>query len=325
MSGIGGYSDAVGDGKYSILEQFYTPLSRAMNSEQYLKPDVIQTIKRLDLRAKFIVKGFLQGLHASPFQGFSVEFSEHRRYVAGDDPADIDWLAYAKTDKYYVKKFEAQTNITGWLLMDCSKSMGYQSGNYLSKFDYCISLAAALGYLMISQQDPVGLITFDQKLRQCLTPKSRRGQLAQILSVLTRLTPDRETDLGQSLIQTAAMLKHRSLLIIFSDLLTDQDRVLQAIYQLRHDGHDIILFHVLDQAEVSFPFDGNVEMQDPETNETILLDASGIRADYMAQIQQFRDNYQNECARAGVDYVPLSTNMPFDKALTQYLLSRRGQ
>lgn len=296
-----------------------------MNSEQYLKPDVIQTIKRLDLRAKFIVKGFLQGLHSSPFQGFSVEFSEHRRYTPGDDPADIDWLAYAKTDKYYIKKFEAQTNITGWLLMDCSKSMGYKSGEELSKFEYCVSLAAALGYLMISQQDPVGLITFDQKLRQCLTPKSRRGQLAEILSVLTRLTPDGETDLAQSLVQTAGMLKHRSLLIIFSDLLTNSDTLIQAIYRLKHAGHDIILFHVLDEAEVSFPFDGDVEMRDPETGEVIQLDASGIRADYLRQIQEFRDFYAHECALSKVDYVPLATNMPFDKALTQYLLSRRGR
>lgn len=294
-----------------------------MPSEQYLKPDVIQSIKRLDLRAKFIVKGFLQGLHASPFQGFSVEFSEHRRYVQGDDPADIDWLVYAKTNKYYVKKFEAQTNITGYLLMDLSQSMGYQSGKYLSKFDYSICLAAALGYLMIHQQDPVGLITFDEKLRACLPPQSRRGQLANILSILSKLTPTGKTDLGNSLIQTAAMLRHRSLLIVFSDLLTDPEAVLQAIYRLRHAGHDVILFHVLDEAEVKFPFEGDVEMKDAETGETIQVNASGIRADYLEELRLFRDNYRTQCAHAGVDYVPLSTNMPFDKALTEYLLTRQ--
>lgn len=296
-----------------------------MNSEQYLKPDVIQTIKRLDLRAKFIVKGFLQGLHASPFQGFSVEFSEHRRYAPGDDPDDIDWLAYAKTDKYYIKKFEAQTNITGWLIVDSSKSMGYSSGNTLTKFDYCISLAAALGYLMISQQDPVGLITFDEKLKQCLKPHSRRGQLAQILSLLTRLTPTGETDLARSLIQTAAMLRHKSLLIIFTDLLTDKDDLIQALYRLRHAGHDIILFHVMDQSEVNFPFDGDVEMTDPETGEIIRLNADGVRQQYLKQLEEFRGFYMQQCSQARIDYVPLSTDMPFDKALTKYLLSRKGR
>lgn len=296
-----------------------------MNSEQYLKPDVIQTIKRLDLRAKFIVKGFLQGLHASPFQGFSVEFSEHRRYAPGDDPDDIDWLAYAKTDKYYIKKFEAQTNITGWLIVDTSKSMGYSSGNALTKFDYCISLAAALGYLMISQQDPVGLITFDEKLKQCLKPHSRRGQLAQILSLLTRLTPTGETNLAQSLIQTAAMLRHKSLLIIFTDLLTDKNELIQALYRLRHAGHDIILFHVMDQAEVDFPFDGDVEMTDPETGEIIRLNADGVRQEYLKQLDEFRGFYMQQCSQARIDYVSLSTDMPFDKALTKYLLSRKGR
>lgn len=296
-----------------------------MNSEQYLKPDVIQTIKRLDLRARFIVKGFLQGLHASPFQGFSVEFSEHRRYAPGDDPDDIDWLAYAKTDKYYIKKFEAQTNITGWLIVDSSKSMGYSSGKTITKFDYCISLAAALGYLMISQQDPVGLITFDEKLKQCLKPHSRRGQLAQILSLLTRLTPTGETDLAQSLIQTAAMLRHKSLLIIFTDLLTDKDELLQALYRLRHAGHDIILFHIMDQAEVNFPFDGDIEMTDPETGEIIRLNADGVRQQYLKQLDEFREFYMEQCSHARIDYVPLSTDMPFDKALTKYLLSRKGR
>lgn len=296
-----------------------------MNSEQYLKPDVIQTIKRLDLRAKFIVKGFLQGLHASPFQGFSVEFSEHRRYAPGDDPDDIDWLAYAKTDKYYIKKFEAQTNITGWLIVDTSKSMGYSSGNALTKFDYCISLAAALGYLMISQQDPVGLITFDEKLKQCLKPHSRRGQLAQILSLLTRLTPTGETDLAQSLIQTAAMLRHKSLLIVFTDLLTDKEELIQALYRLRHAGHDIILFHVMDQSEVNFPFNGDVEMTDPETGEVIRLNADGIRQQYLKQLDEFREFYMQQCSQARIDYVALSTDIPFDKALTKYLLSRKGR
>src|SRR4026209_469411 len=164
--------------------------------EQYLKPEVIRQISRLDLRAQFIVKGFLQGLHASPFHGFSVEFSEHRKYTHGDDPQDIDWLVYAKTDKYYLKKFEAETNVTGYLVMDLSASMAYTYRQELTKFDYAICLAAALGYLMVHQQDPVGLVTFDTTIRAALPPKSRRSQLGTMLSILANLKPSGETDVA---------------------------------------------------------------------------------------------------------------------------------
>ena len=196
------------------------------------------------------MRGFLHGLHASPFHGFSVEFSEHRKYTPGDDPKDIDWLVYAKTDKYYVKKFEAETNITGYLVMDLSRSMGYTYRQELTKFDYSICLAAALCYLMIHQQDPVGLLTFDQKIRHSLRPKTRRGHLGDVLSLLANLKPAGETDIAHSLAQVAAMLRHASLVMVFSDLLAEPEPVLQALYRLRHGGHDVILFHVLDEAEV---------------------------------------------------------------------------
>jgi uncharacterized protein (DUF58 family) len=222
-------------------------------AEKYLKPEVINQIKRLDLRAQFIVKGFLYGLHASPFHGFSVEFSEHRKYTPGDDPKDIDWLVYAKTDKYYVKKFEAETNITGYLVMDLSRSMGYTYRQELTKFDYSICLAAALCYLMIHQQDPVGLLTFDTKIRQSLRPKARRSHLGDVLSLLANLKPAGETNIANSLVQVAAMLRHASLLMIFSDLLAEPGPILESLYRLRHGGHDVILFHVLDEAEVHFP------------------------------------------------------------------------
>ncbi|HEY6563307.1 MAG TPA: DUF58 domain-containing protein, partial [Pirellulaceae bacterium] len=233
--------------------------------EKYLQPEVVRQISRLDLRAQFVVKGFLHGLHASPFHGFSVEFSEHRKYTAGDDPKGIDWLVYAKTDKYYVKKFEAETNITGYLVLDLSRSMGYTYQQPVTKFEYCISLAAALCYLMIQQQDPVGLVTFDTRVRNCLAPRSKRSQLGTLLSLLTRLRPEGGTDLGQSLAQLAAMLRHRCLLMVFSDLLVDPETLMAALRRLRHGGHDIILFHVLDEAEVSFPFRGPHELEDPET------------------------------------------------------------
>jgi len=293
--------------------------------ESYLKPAVINQIKRLDLRARFVVKGFLQGLHASPFQGFSVEFSEHRRYAQGDDPNDIDWLVYAKTDKYYVKKFEAETNITGYLALDLSQSMAYTYQQELNKFDYSVCLAAALVYLMIHQQDPGGLVTFDDQIRDFLPPRSKRSQLANILSRLSKLQPTGQTDIHKSLNQLAARLKHRSLVMIFSDLLVDPQSVLGSLRRLRHGGHDIILFHILDEAEVTFPFAGMVELKDPETDQTVVVDADGFQSDYIAEIEAFRSMYRRECQLCGVDYVELDTSMQFDRALTEYLLSRRGR
>ena len=293
--------------------------------DQYLKPEVIRQIARLDLRAQFIVKGFLQGMHASPFHGFSVEFSEHRKYTAGDDPHDIDWLVYAKTDKYYVKKYEAETNITGYLVMDLSRSMGYTYRQELTKFDYSICLAAALCYLMISQNDPVGLITFDEKVQSSLPPKSKRAQIGNVLSLLSNLRPTGKTDVARSIQQIAAMLKHRSLVMIFSDLLTDDDQAINSLRRLRYAGHDVILFHILDEAEVRFPFKGLVEFEEPESTDKLQVDADSYRADYLEEVAAFREKYRQECIKSGIDYVPIDTSMMFDKALTEYLVSRRAR
>jgi uncharacterized protein (DUF58 family) len=293
--------------------------------EKYLKPEVIRQIARLDLRAQFIVKGFLHGLHASPFHGFSVEFSEHRKYTPGDDPHDIDWLVYAKTDKYYVKKFEAETNITGYLVMDLSQSMAYTYEQELTKLDYAICLAAALCYLMILQNDPVGVVTFAKEINHYLPPKSKRQQIGNILSLLAKLRPEGETDVGRSLSQLAAMLKHASLVMVFSDLLAEPESIISALRQLRHGGNDVILFHILDAAEVEFPFSGLVELEDPETKVRLEVDADNYRRDYLKEIEGFRESYRRECYQSGIDYVELDTSMPFDRALTEYLIMRRSR
>lgn len=296
-----------------------------MPAEQFLKPEVIRRVARLDLRARFIVEGFLTGLHASPFHGFSVEFSEHRRYSQGDDPKDIDWLVYAKTDRYYIKKYQAETNISGYLLMDLSASMGYTYRQELTKFDYGVCLAAALAYLMIHQQDPVGLITFGEKLQSSLPPRSKRTQLGTILSVLARAQPTGQTDLAGNLKRIAAMIRHKGLLMIFSDLLCETEPVLQALHLLRHAGHDVILFHILDEAEVTFPFDGLVKFEDPESTDTLTLDAAGMKVDYLETLKQLREEYRRECLAMGADYVPLDTSMPFDRALVEYLSQRQSR
>ncbi len=294
-----------------------------MSTEKYLRPEVIRQVSRLDLRAKFIVEGFLQGLHASPLHGFSVEFSEHRKYVPGDDLKDLDWNVYAKTDKYYLKKFEAETNVTGYLVMDLSASMGYTYRQELTKFDYAICLAAALGYLMIHQQDPVGLVTFDTRIQTSLPPRSKRTQLGTILAVLANLQPTGPTDVAACLHQLAAMIHSKSLVMIFSDLLTDPAPVVQGLHHLRHRGNDVILFHILDEAEVHFPFEGIIEFQDVEADQKLIVDAPGMKPDYLRAIADFREFYKVEAAKANIDYLPMDTSISFDRALMEYLLQRQ--
>jgi uncharacterized protein (DUF58 family) len=293
------------------------------NTEKYLRPEVIRQVSRLDLRAKFIVEGFLQGLHASPFHGFSVEFSEHRKYVPGDDLKDLDWNVFAKTDKYYLKKFQAETNVTGYLVMDLSASMAYTYRQELTKFEYGICLAAALGYLMIHQQDPVGLVAFDTKIRSSLPPRSKRTQLANVLAVLANLQPTGQTDIANCLHQLAAMVRGKSLIMVFSDLLVDPGPVIQSLHHLRHRGHEIILFHILDEAEVHFPFEGMIEFLDVEEPRKLTLDARNMRTDYLKSLQEFQETYRRECANAGIDYVAMDTSVSFDKALLEYLVQRQ--
>ncbi len=294
-------------------------------AEQYLKPSVIRNVARLDLRARFIVEGFLTGLHASPFQGFSVEFSEHRRYQQGDDPKDIDWLVFAKTDRLYVKKYQAETNISGYVLMDLSESMGYTYRQELTKFDYCTCLAAALAYLMIHQQDPIGLMTFDTQLRTCLPARSKRSQLGNMLALLSKARPMGATDVAGNIRRIASMVRHRGLMMLFSDLLCDPKPVLDSLHMLRHAGHDVILFHVLDEAEVHFPFEGLSDFEDPETGERLVVDAAGIRGDYLGAVEELRQTYKTECLSMGADYVPLDTSLPFDRALVGYLSQRKAR
>ena len=287
-----------------------------------------------------VVRGFLQGLHSSPFQGFSVQFSEHRRYNRGDDPKLIDWLVYAKTDKYYVKRFESETNLVAYLVIDLSSSMGFTENESMTKFEYVTCLAAALTYLMIMQQDPVGLITFDNKLHASLPARSRRGHLGDVIAKLSNLKPAGVTDVPASLAQVAAMLKQHSLVILFSDLWpaeelgdggsdadwkTQIDKTVSSLARLRHAGHDVIVFHVLDAAEVEFPYEGPVQFTDSESGQTVSVDATGFRDDYLAALDDFRNAYREGCNQLQIDYVPLDTSMPFDTALTEYLTQRQGR
>ncbi|MCH7492645.1 hypothetical protein IID19_03610 [Patescibacteria group bacterium] len=197
--------------------------------------------------------------------------------------------------------------------------------NLISSGDYACCLAAALAYLMIHQQDPVGLMTFDEKIRGSLPARSKRTQLGNILGLLAKSKPAGQTEIAMNLRKIAAMIKHRSLLMLFSDLLTDPDAVIESLHLLRHRGHDVILFHILDEAEVTFPFDGLVDLKDPETGQSLVIDADGIRADYLESLEALRSRYRRDCLSTGVDYVALDTSTPFDRALIEYLSQRKAR
>ncbi len=292
------------------------------SAEQYLKPEIIAKVRRLDLKAKFIVEGFIQGMHSSPFHGFSTEFSEHRKYVPGDDIRTIDWSVYAKTDRYYIKKFRAETNMVCNLVVDTSASMGYRFRDSVSKLEYCIYLAAAMGYMMINQQDSVGLITCDNALRQNLPPRSKRSHLVNILATLAATRPGETTGLGNSLQQVAAMVNKRGLIVLLTDLLDDEEEVMQGLHCLKFYGHDIIVFHVLHEMERTLAMDGNVRFEDMETGQRVQAAPDAIRKTYRQRIESFIEGYRQRCLELNIDYVDLDTSIPFDTALTRFLVNR---
>ncbi|HUS93298.1 MAG TPA: DUF58 domain-containing protein [Phycisphaerae bacterium] len=297
----------------------------ALKPEQYLRPDVIQQVKRLDLKARFIVEGFMSGLHGSPFHGFSVEFSEHRKYTPGDDIRQIDWGVFAKTDRFYIRKYEAETSLDAYLLVDCSGSMDFALGGRLTKMDYAICLAAALGYLMIGQQDSVGLFTFDEKVRCFLPPKSKRTHLTNILATLARTKPFGRTSLARALHDVAGRVRKRGLMILLSDLLDDQEEVLRGLHHLRFRGHDIIIIQVLDHSEVAFEFDGEVRFEDPETHDSVATNPRAIRSAYLREIGRFLDEYRRQCQAVRADFTTVHNAMTFDKALIEFLVQRRSR
>lgn len=292
---------------------------------EYLRPDVISQVANLELRARFIVQGFMSGLNRSPYHGFSAEFSEHRKYELGDDLRTIDWNVYAKTDRYYIKKFEAETSLDCYLCVDASRSMDYASAGFMSKFDYAICIAAALGYLSLSQQDSVGLITFDDKLRAFLPPKSKRSHLFAILAQLANTRPTGQTGLAAALHEIASRVRKRGLIILLSDLLADPEPVIEALHHLRFRGHDVIIFQVLDVAEATFPFQGQVRFEDAETSERLTTDPRSIQAAYLAALNNFIDSYKRECLLMQADFNTVNTAMTFDKALMEFLVQRQGR
>ena len=294
-------------------------------ADRFLRPEVIRTVSRLDLRARFIVEGFLQGINRSTFHGFSSEFSDYRDYVAGDDPSYIDWKLYARTDKYYVKRFQAETNMRCMLLIDTSASMHYASEGpgALTKLEYAAALAASLGYMMIRQQDRVGLMTMDTRVRSHVPPRSKKVHLFAILETLMRAEATRRTDLAKALESAAPLIRRKGLVILFSDLLDEPGPVVKQLRHLKHRGQDVIVFQILDPAELRFPFHGPRHFADPETGLEIAADADVVRKAYVERLRQLLRAYRKELRSHDIQYLLLDTSTPYQKALLKFLTYRR--
>ena len=287
----------------------------------FLDPAVVARLGTLELKARTIVEGFLSGLHRSPFKGFSVEFAEYRQYMPGDDLSTIDWKVFARSDRYYVKKFEEETNLDAHLMLDISASMGYGS-TAMTKFEYGACLAASLAYLMNRQRDAVGLTAFDDKIVEMLPAGSRPGHLRNILITLDRLRLGRETNVSKPLQQIVDSLSKRGMVVLISDLLDDADAVIRALKHFQFRGNDVIVFHVLDPDELDFPFERAARFEDLETAEEVMAVPGAVRDHYVREIGELIGQYRRGLGAAGIDYELLSTKRPLELALMSYLSTR---
>jgi uncharacterized protein (DUF58 family) len=293
----------------------------AGRADGIIDPVSLMKIKSMELRAKVIVEGFWKGIHRSPYHGFSVEFTEYRQYTFGDDPRYIDWRLYARSDRLYIKKFEDETNLRCHLLIDHSRSMGYGSGSY-TKAQYAGTLAATLAYFLSTQGDAVGLATFDDQIRQYMTPRNRPGYLHRLMLALETPPEGGTTDLGPPLQNVAEMLTKRGLIVFISDLLTSIDRLESDLGYLCAGGHDVVLFHVLDPAELNFDFDSPALFQDIESGRNMYVDPAAAREGYKRMLTEHLAKAKSTCSNLGIDYHLFATDRSFDLALLDFLHDR---
>ena len=289
--------------------------------KKYLDPKTIARVSGLGLQARLIVEGYLSGTHRSPYHGISVEFVQHREYVPGDDIRHVDWKVWSRTDKYYLKQYEEETNLRAYFVLDASESMSYASGE-VTKFDYARYIVAALCYLVLQQQDSAGLVVFDEKVEQHIRASNQPSHLKQLLHVLEQAEPHGKTDLGSCLHDVAERVEGRSLVVVLSDFFSDVKSVLNGLQHLRHRRHDVIAMQVLDGAELDFPFRDSTLFEGMEELPDVLTDPRALRAAYQREFQAFLTELERGCLARRADYVRLRTDQPLDVALSSYLAHR---
>ncbi|MGE0608530.1 MAG: DUF58 domain-containing protein [Pirellulales bacterium] len=293
------------------------------DSKRFLHPEAIKRIARMEIRARHVVEGFLSGMHRSPYFGQSVEFVQHREYARGDDLRHIDWKVWAKHDRYYVKQFEEETNLRCTLLVDVSNSMQY-GGGHLNKYEYAATVAVSLAYLILRQQDAVGCVTFDEGVRAVVPLRSKRNHLESVINALAGSTPAQKTDLFPIFRRVAETYPRRGLVVVISDLLTEREPLFKGLKLLRQRGHDVLLFHILDDDELDFPFTGPTRFDGMELPQKLTCNPRALREGYMQALQAYLEEVRHGCAQNSVDYTQLRTSQPLDAALAAFLSRRMG-
>ena len=294
------------------------------DSKRFLHPEAIKRISRLDLRARHVVEGFLSGMHKSPYFGHSVEFLQHREYAWGDDPRYVDWKVWAKQDRYYVKQFEEDTNLRCTLLCDVSGSMRYGNGA-MDKFEYGCTIAVSLAYLLLRQQDAVGCVAFDDSTRMTVPLRTKRNHLDSIIQALEISSPKNKTDMYRILRNVTESYPRRGMMVLVSDLLVDRTGLFKGLKLLRSRGHDIMVFHVMDDDELDFPFTGPTRFEGLELAEIIRCNPRALREGYLAALSGYLEEVRRGCVRHNVDYALIRTSQPLDAALAAYLSNRLGK
>ena len=296
------------------------------DSQRLLDPVTLARLQGLELRARHIVEGYVSGVHRSPYHGFSIEFAEHREYVPGDDLRYVDWKVFGKTDKFYLKQYEEETNLVCYLLLDSSESMCYKSDDApLSKLEYAQTVAASLAYLILQQQDSVGLATFDSEIRSLVRASSNPSHLKQLLHVMEQTFPERKTRTGPILHDLAERFKKRGVVIILSDLFDDVPSMMAGLKHFRHRRHEVILFHVLDPAELDFPFRNITMFKGLEQLPDVLTDPRALRKGYLEEFNKFLQSVRKGCRHQHIDYLEMRTDASLEVALTSYLASRMNR
>jgi uncharacterized protein (DUF58 family) len=291
--------------------------------KKYLDPKVVAKLANIELISKLVVEGFITGLHHSPFHGFSVEFAEHRPYRPGDEIKYLDWKVLARSDKYFVKQFEEETNTRVMIILDSSASMKYASEGNISKYEYGSFLAASLALLMIQQRDSVGLALYDSQIKKFLPPNSRPSYIREILKALELNKPENQTGTANCLNEIAERIKKRSLIVVISDFFDNSEDVTKALHHFRHNNNEVIAFQVLDDREVDFKFGKSATFVDLETNDTLLTHPFHIQKSYETSMNEFIQKLKSNCLIQKIDFNQISTSTPFDKALVSFLNKRK--
>jgi uncharacterized protein (DUF58 family) len=289
-------------------------------SKRYLDPEVIARLSRLDIKARLVVEGFLSGLHTSPFKGFSQEFADHRQYIPGDEVKSIDWKVFGRSDRFYIKEYQEETNLRAYILLDKSGSMGY--GRKISKLEYAKYLAASLSYMLFKQKDSVGIATFDTRIREIIPPSARRTNFMMILKMIADAAPAGETNMSSVFYQLAQKIRRRGLVIVLSDLIDDPSDLIKSLRSFRHRKHEVLVFQILDRDERNFPFSESAIFTDLENGSEQIVSPGLIRDRYRARFGEFIEYYRKHLLECRIDHSVLYTDTPYDKALFAYLQKR---